>query len=52
VSRAKAEWTYRQQQPAPSRAALAKQFVTVDQVDRAKDLEIAQSEALKQADSH
>ena len=30
---------------------LAKQFVTVDQVDRARTYEVAQAEALKQAQS-
>lgn len=51
VSRAKAEWTYANNNLHRLEPLLAKQFVTVDQVDRAKTSEIAQSEALKQADS-
>lgn len=51
VSRAKAEWTYASNNLHRLEPLLAKQFVTVDQVDRAKTSEIAQSEALKQADS-
>src|ERR1700741_5479594 len=51
VSRAKAEWTYASNNLHRLEPLLAKQFVTVDQVDRAKTSETAQSEALKQADS-
>src|SRR6478752_7753599 len=51
VSRAKAEWTYANNNLHRLEPLLAKQFVTVDQVDRARTSEIAQSEALKQADS-
>jgi len=51
VSRAKAEWTYASNNLHRLEPLLAKQFVTVDQVDRAKTSEIAQSEGLKQADS-
>jgi multidrug efflux system membrane fusion protein len=51
VSRAKAEWTYASNNLHRLEPLLAKQFVTVDQVDRAKTSEIAQSESLKQADS-
>src|SRR6266571_8482060 len=51
VSRAKAEWTYASNNLHRLEPLLAKQFVTVDQVDRARTSEIAQSEALKQADS-
>ena len=51
VSRARAEWTYASNNLHRLEPLLAKQFVTVDQVDRAKTSEIAQSEALKQADS-
>src|SRR5882757_967102 len=51
VSRAKAEWTYASNNLHRLEPLLEKQFVTVDQVDRAKTSEIAQSEALKQAGS-
>jgi multidrug efflux system membrane fusion protein len=51
VQRAKAEWTYASNNLHRLEPLLAKQFVTVDQVDRARTLEIAQSEALKQAES-
>jgi membrane fusion protein, multidrug efflux system len=51
VSRAKAEWTYSSNNLHRIEPLLAKQFVTVDQVDRAKTSEIAQAEALKQASS-
>src|SRR3984893_11699028 len=51
VSRAKAEWTYASNNLHRLQPLLAKQFVSVDQVDRARTSEIAQSEALKQADS-
>lgn len=51
VSRAKAEWTYANNNLRRLEPLLAKQFVTVDQVDRAKTYEIAQYEAMKQADS-
>jgi len=51
VSRAKAEWTYASNNLHRLEPLLAKQFVTVDQVDRAKMSEIAQAEALKQAES-
>jgi multidrug efflux system membrane fusion protein len=51
VNRAKAEWTYASNNLHRLEPLLAKQFVTVDQVDRARTSEIAQSEALKQADS-
>jgi multidrug efflux system membrane fusion protein len=51
VSRAKAEWTYANNNLHRIEPLLAKQFVTVDQVDRARTSEIAQSEALKQAES-
>ena len=51
VSRAKAEWTYASNNLHRLEPLLAKQFVTVDQVDRAKTYEIAQAEALKQAES-
>jgi multidrug efflux system membrane fusion protein len=51
VNRAKAEWTYSNNNLHRIEPLLAKQFVTVDQVDRAKTSEIAQAEALKQASS-
>src|ERR1700757_2276925 len=51
VSRAKAEWTYASNNLHRLEPLLAKQFVTVDQVDRARTSEIAQAEALKQAAS-
>src|SRR6202047_4195127 len=51
VNRAKAEWTYASNNLHRLEPLLAKQFVTVDQVDRAKTSEIAQAEALKQASS-
>ena len=51
VSRAKAEWTYSNNNLHRLEPLLTKQFVTVDQVDRARTSEIAQAEALKQAES-
>jgi multidrug efflux system membrane fusion protein len=51
VNRAKAEWTYANNNLHRLEPLLSKQFVTEDQVDRARSLEIAQSEALKQAES-
>src|ERR1700723_4432491 len=48
VSRAKAEWTYASNNLHRLEPLLAKQFVTVDQVDRAKTSEIAQAQAVKQ----
>jgi multidrug efflux system membrane fusion protein len=51
VNRAEAEWTYSSNNLHRIEPLLAKQFVTVDQVDRAKTSEIAQAEALKQASS-
>lgn len=51
VQRAKAEWTYASNNLHRLEPLLTKQFVTVDQVDRARTLEIAQSEGLKQAES-
>jgi membrane fusion protein, multidrug efflux system len=51
VSRTKAEWTYATNNLHRLEPLLAKQFVTVDQVDRARTSEIAESEALKQAES-
>jgi multidrug efflux system membrane fusion protein len=51
VSRAQAEWTYSNNNLHRIEPLLAKQFVTVDQVDRARTSEIAQAQALKQAES-
>lgn len=51
VSRVKAEWTYASNNLHRLEPLLVKQFVTVDQVDRAKTSEIAEAEALKQAES-
>src|SRR5262245_49682784 len=47
VERAKAEWEYANNNLHRLEPLLAKQFVTVDQVDRARTLEIAQAEAVK-----
>jgi multidrug efflux system membrane fusion protein len=51
VSRAKAEWAYANNNLHRLEPLLEKQFVTVDQVDRARTSEVAQGEALKQAGS-
>jgi len=51
VNRAKAEWTYASNNLLRLEPLLTKQFVTVDQVDRARTSEIADGEALKQAES-
>src|ERR1700720_2957892 len=51
VNRVKAEWIYASNNLHRIEPLLAKQFVTVDQVDRAKTSEVAQAEALKQASS-
>ncbi|MCU1337748.1 MAG: Secretion protein HlyD family [Bryobacterales bacterium] len=51
VNRARAEWTYSNNNLHRIEPLLEKQFVTVDQVDRARTSEIAQAEALKQAAS-
>jgi len=51
VLRAKAEWTYASNNLHRLEPLLPKQFVTVDQVDRARTSEVAQAEALKQAES-
>jgi multidrug efflux system membrane fusion protein len=51
VSRARAEWTYANNNLHRIEPLLAKQFVTVDQVDRARTSEIAQSQSLKQSQS-
>src|ERR1700683_3805935 len=51
VSRAKAEWTYANNSLHRIEPLLVKQFVTVDQVDRARTSEVAEGQALKQAES-
>lgn len=51
VSRARAEWAYANNNLHRLEPLLTKQFVTVDQVDRARTSEIAEGEALKQAQS-
>lgn len=51
VNRARAEWTYANNNLHRIEPLLAKQFVTVDQVDRARTSEVAQAEALRQAES-
>jgi len=51
VIRARAEWSYASSNLHRIEPLLEKQFVTADQVDRARATEIAQAEALKQAGS-
>jgi multidrug efflux system membrane fusion protein len=51
VERARAEWAYANNNLHRIQPLLAKQFVTVDQVDRATSSEIALGQALKQAES-
>ena len=51
VSRAKAEWTYADDNLHRIQPLLVKQFVTVDQVDRARTSEVSLGQALKQAES-
>jgi multidrug efflux system membrane fusion protein len=51
VQRTTAEWTYANNNLHRLEPLLSRQFVTVDQVDRARTSEMAQSEALKQAES-
>src|SRR5262249_37054277 len=51
VQRARAEWAYANNNLNRIRPLLAKQFVTVDQVDKAQSSETALAEALKQAES-
>jgi multidrug efflux system membrane fusion protein len=51
VERAKAEWEYANNNLHRLEPLLTKQFVTVDQVDRARTAEIAQAEAVKQSQS-
>jgi multidrug efflux system membrane fusion protein len=51
VQRARAEWSYASNNLRRLEPLLSRQFVTVDQVDRARTSEIAQAEGLKQAES-
>jgi multidrug efflux system membrane fusion protein len=51
VSRSRAEWTYADNNLHRIEPLLVKQFVTVDQVDRARTSEVAQAQSLKQAES-
>lgn len=51
VSRAQAEWTYASNNLHRVEPLLVRQFVTVDQVDRARTSEVAQAQSLKQAES-
>jgi membrane fusion protein, multidrug efflux system len=51
VSRARAEWTYANNNLHRIEPLLARQFVTVDQVDRARTSEISEAQSLKQAES-
>jgi len=51
VERAKAEWAYASNNLHRIEPLLAKQFVTVDQVDRARTSETTQAQAVKQAES-
>ncbi len=51
VNRAKAEWDYANNNLHRVEPLLAKQFVTVDQVDKARSLETALAEAVKQSES-
>jgi multidrug efflux system membrane fusion protein len=51
VSRARAEWSYANNNLHRLEPLLTKQFVTVDQVDKARSSETAMAEALRQAES-
>jgi multidrug efflux system membrane fusion protein len=51
VNRQRAEWTYANNNLHRIEPLLTKQFVTVDQVDRARTSEVAESEALRQSES-
>jgi membrane fusion protein, multidrug efflux system len=51
VERARAEWAYANNNLHRIEPLLVKQFVTVDDVDKARTVEIAQSEELRQAAS-
>lgn len=51
VDRQRAEWSYASNNLHRLEPLLTKQFVTVDQVDRARTSEVAESEALRQSES-
>jgi multidrug efflux system membrane fusion protein len=51
VSRARAEWMYASNNLHRVEPLLVKQFVTVDQVDRARTSEVAQAQSLKQSEA-
>ena len=51
VDRARAEWSYTNNNLHRLEPLLAKQFVTVDQIDRARTSEVADAQALRQAES-
>ncbi|MBV8829080.1 MAG: efflux RND transporter periplasmic adaptor subunit [Acidobacteriaceae bacterium] len=51
VQRARAEWTYANSNLNRIQPLLAKQFVTADQVDKARSSEISLAQALKQAEA-
>ena len=51
VSRVRAEWTYANSNLHRIEPLLVKQFVTADEVDKARSLEISMAAALKQAES-
>jgi multidrug efflux system membrane fusion protein len=51
VNRQRAEWSYASNNLHRLEPLLSKQFVTVDQVDRARTSELAESEALRRAES-
>ena len=51
VTRAQAEWEYSNNNLRRIEPLLVKQFVTVDQVDKARSSEVVQKEVLKQAES-
>jgi len=51
VNRAKAEWMYASNNLHRIEPLLVKQYVTFDQVDRARTSEVAQAQAMKQAES-
>jgi multidrug efflux system membrane fusion protein len=51
VERVRAEWTYAKNNLNRIQPLLAKQFVTVDQIDKAKTDEMSLAQALKQAES-
>ena len=51
VDRARAEWSYASNNLHRLEPLLTKQFVTVDQVDKARSSETAEAEALRQAES-